>query len=98
MVPEVAILDVRPGLTHDFEAAFTLPQAIISSMKGSVSHQSQKCLDKPNRYILMVGWESLEDHSHGFRGSPEYQEWRRPLHHFYDALAEVEQYEVVASG
>jgi hypothetical protein len=40
----------------------------------------------------------LEDHTFGFRGSPEYQEWRRLLHHFYDPFPEVEHYEVVASG
>ena len=42
MVLEVAILDVKPGLCHYFEAAFTLAQALISSMKGYVSHQLQK--------------------------------------------------------
>ena len=38
---EVAILDVKPGLSHDFEATFTLAQVLISSMKGYVSHQLQ---------------------------------------------------------
>ena len=98
MVLEVAILDVKPGLSHDFETAFTLAQVLISSMKGYVSHQLQKCLEKPNRYILLVNWESLEDHTQSFRGSPEYQEWRRLRHHFYDPFPEVEYYEVVASG
>ena len=95
MVLEVAILDVKPGLSDEFETAFTQAQAIISSMKGYVSHQLQKCLEKPNRYILLVNWRTLEDHTQGFRGSPEYQEWRRLLHHFYDPFPEVEHYEVV---
>ena len=40
----------------------------------------------------MVSWESLEDRTHGFRGSPEYQEWHRLLYHFYDPWPEVEHY------
>ena len=96
MVLEVAILDVKPGRSPEFEAAFIQAQAIISSMKGYVSHQLQKCVEKPNRYILLVNWQTLEDHTQGFRGSAAYQEWRRLLHHFYDSFPEVEHYEVVA--
>jgi heme-degrading monooxygenase HmoA len=41
---------------------------------------------------LLVWWNRLEDHTVGFRGSPEYQEWKRLLHHFYDPFPEVEHY------
>ena len=95
MVLEVAILDVKPGQSQEFEAAFGQAQTIISSMKGYVSHQLQKCLEKPNRYILLVNWQTPEDHTQGFRGSAEYQEWRRLLHHFYDPFPEVEHYVAV---
>ncbi|MCI0787085.1 MAG: antibiotic biosynthesis monooxygenase [Chloroflexi bacterium] len=95
MVLEVAILDVKPGQSQEFEAAFDQAQTIISSMKGYVSHQLQKCLEKPNRYILLINWQTLEDHTQGFRGSAEYQEWRRLLHHFYDPFPEVEHYVAV---
>ncbi len=92
---EVAILDVKPDQTQVFETAFLQAQTIISSMKGYVSHQLQKCLEKPNRYILLVNWETLEDHTKGFRGSDAYQEWRRLLHHFYDPFPDVEHYEIL---
>ncbi len=92
---EVAILDVKSGQTQDFETAFLQAQTIISSMKGYVSHQLQKCLEKPNRYILLVNWQTLEDHTLGFRGSDAYQEWRRLLHHFYDPFPDVEHYETL---
>jgi len=97
MVLEVAILDVKPGLSDDFEAAFTQAQMIISSMKGYVSHQLQRCLEKSGRYILLVTWETLEDQTLGFRGSPEYQGWRRLIHHFYDPFPDVEHYQVVGA-
>ncbi len=95
MVLEVAVLDVNPGQSQDFEAAFGQAQTIIASMHGYVSHQLQKCIERPNRYILLVNWQTLEDHTRGFRGSAGYQEWRRLLHHFYDPFPEVEHYVVV---
>lgn len=98
MILEVAILDVKPGQTEGFEHAFSEARTIISSMKGYISHQLQKCLEKPNRYILLVNWDTLEDHTQGFRTSAEYQEWRRLLHHFYDPFPEVEHYELVATS
>ena len=95
MILEVAILDVISGQETEFEAAFEKAQAIISSMKGYVNHQLQRCLETENRYILLVNWETLKDHNEGFRGSPEYQEWRKLLHHFYDPFPTVEHYRLV---
>ena len=46
--------------------------------------------------LLLVAWERLEDHTEGFRKSPEYEEWRRLLHHFYDPFPTVEHYRLVA--
>ena len=96
MILEVAILDVIPDQTMEFESSFFEADRIISSMKGYISHQLQKCLEKLNRYILLVNWETLDDHTQGFRGSAEYQEWRRLLHHFYDPFPEVEHYRLVS--
>ncbi|MCY4377836.1 MAG: antibiotic biosynthesis monooxygenase [Spirochaetaceae bacterium] len=95
MVLEVAILDVKPGLEADFEAAFAEAQAIIAGMDGYVSHELRTCLEKRSRYLLLVTWRTLEDHTVGFRGSDRYQEWRILLHHFYDPFPEVEHYEPV---
>ena len=98
MILEVAILDVIPGRETEFESAFAQAQAIISSMEGYVNHQLQRCLEEENRYILLVNWETLEDHTEGFRGSPEYQEWRKLLHHFYDPFPTVEHYRFVVGN
>ena len=90
MILEVAILDVIPNREKEFETAFAKASDIISSMLGYVSHQLQRCVEKQNRYILLVHWESLEAHTVGFRGSDEYQEWKQLLHHFYDPFPTVE--------
>lgn len=95
MILEVAILDILPGQEDDFEAAFAKASAIISSMPGYGSHQLQRCIEKQNRYILLVKWEKLEDHTVGFRGSEKYQEWKKLLHHFYDPFPTVEHFELV---
>jgi heme-degrading monooxygenase HmoA len=94
MVLELAVLDVKPGLEHEFEASFEKAQAIIASMHGYVSHQLLHCIERSNRYLLLVNWVQLEDHTVGFRESDDYQEWRRLLHHFYDPFPEVEHYEL----
>jgi len=95
VILEVAILDVKANQEKEFEAAFNEAQKIISSINGYVSHQLQKCIEKNNRYILLVNWKTLEDHTKGFRESKEYQEWRALLHHFYEPFPEVEHYQNV---
>lgn len=92
MVLELAILNIKAGQTKDFEAAFAEAQSIISSMNGHISHQLKKCIENDHQYLLLVEWERLEDHTVGFRGSPDYQRWKALLHHFYDPFPTVEHY------
>jgi heme-degrading monooxygenase HmoA len=92
MILEVAILNVRPGAAAEFEAAFAEAQTIIAGMPGYLTHQLQRCVERDDRYLLLVEWESLEAHTEGFRGSPEYQRWKALLHHFYDPFPTVEHY------
>lgn len=95
MILEVAPLQVRPGQAAAFEAAFGAAQAIISSMPGYVSHELQRCIEQKNEYVLLVRWRTLEDHQVGFRQSPQYQNWKKLLHHFYDPFPTVLHYEAV---
>lgn len=98
MILEVAILNIKPGMASEFETAFKTASTIIASMPGYICHELQRCLETTNRYILLVRWQKLEDHTVGFRSSPEYQEWRSKLHHFYDPFPTVEHYEVILSN
>ena len=95
MITEVAPLHVRAGQTAEFEAAFLIAQRIIAAMPGYLSHELQRCLERPDEYILIVRWVSLEAHEPGFRKSPQYQEWKRLLHHFYEPFPVVSHYEAV---
>jgi heme-degrading monooxygenase HmoA len=81
---EHAILEVVPGQEPAFEAAFAEAKEIIGAMPGFLGLTISRCIERPSRYLLLVEWGRLEDHTEGFRGSPEYGRWRVPLHRFYD--------------
>ena len=95
MILEVAMLNVRAGQSAAFERAFAQAEPIIRHSQGYISHQLQRCLESPDKYILLVNWNRLEDHTVGFRQSAQYQEWRRLLHHFYDPFPTVEHFEAL---
>ncbi len=91
-IMEVAILQVRQGMAKTFESNFRKAESIIISMKGYQSHTLNKCLEDDHKYILLVQWDTIEDHEEGFRKSAEYQEWKALLHHFYEPFPTVEHY------
>ncbi len=64
-------------------------------MDGYHGHELQRCLEAPGKYLLLVRWERLEDHTVGFRQSPQYADWRQLLHHFYDPFPTVEHFVTV---
>jgi len=92
MILEVAILNVIPEKTAEFEESFNTAKEIISSIKGWLGLQLQQCIEVPNRYILLVKWETQEDHTIGFRESSVYQEWKKLLHHYFSPFPVVEHY------
>ena len=92
MIIEHVLLPVRPELADDFEAAFAEAEPIIASMSGFRSLSLSRCVETPGTYLLLVWWEQLSDHLDGFRGSPEYDRWKKLLHHFYDPFPVVEHF------
>jgi heme-degrading monooxygenase HmoA len=95
LILEAAFLQVKQGMEDEYEETFRKASKIISSMDGYVTHSLQRCLEVEGKYLLLVTWESLEDHTVGFRESAEYQEWKKLLHHFYDPFPTVEHFEKV---
>jgi heme-degrading monooxygenase HmoA len=92
MILETAMLQVKDGLAQDFEDAFKKASTIISSLSGYLWHELHRCIEAEGKYLLLVRWNKLEDHTIGFRGSQEYQEWKRLLHHFYEPFPTVEHF------
>lgn len=98
MILEVATVDLRPGTAEDFERAFAQARSIIAAQRGCRSVELRRCMERPDRYLLLVGWDTLADHTEGFRGGPDYPRWRELLHHFYDPFPTVEHFTEVALG
>ena len=92
MILEVAILNVIPSMRDAFEEAFRVASPLIAASAGYISHELRRCLETPNRYLLLVQWKTLEDHTVGFRSSERYAEWKNLLHKFYDPFPLVEHY------
>jgi heme-degrading monooxygenase HmoA len=92
MILELAILNIKKGQSQEFEKAFSVAEKIISYMNGYISHELKKCIEQEDKYLLLVNWQTIEDHEIGFRKSEQYQEWKKLLHHFYDPFPTVEHY------
>ncbi|WP_332696336.1 antibiotic biosynthesis monooxygenase family protein [Halalkalibacter lacteus] len=95
MILEAVMLQVKKGMEQEYEEDFRKVSKIISSIKGYISHELQRCMEAEGKYLLLVRWETLEDHTVGFRQSHEYQEWKNQLHHFYDPFPTVEHFQKV---
>ncbi|MEO6637702.1 MAG: antibiotic biosynthesis monooxygenase [Ginsengibacter sp.] len=96
MITEIAILYIKENESNLFESAFGKAQTIIASMKGYIEHELQKCMGQENKYVLIVRWQSLEDHTKGFRKHEKYTEWKGLLHQFYEPFPIVEHYQKVS--
>ncbi|MEK5024483.1 antibiotic biosynthesis monooxygenase family protein [Paenibacillus sp. FSL M7-1046] len=93
MILEAAMLQVKPGVTSQFEASFKEASPLIASIEGYLGHELQHCLEDDHKYLLLVKWRKLEDHTVGFRESGQYQQWKALLHHYYSPFPAVEHFE-----
>lgn len=96
MITEIALLQVRKGRKEEFIRSFEKAQNIISKMKGYIEHSLEQCFEDDYKFLLLVKWETLEDHTIGFRQSEEYKQWKALLHHFYDPFPVVEHFKKIA--
>ncbi|PSB12617.1 antibiotic biosynthesis monooxygenase [filamentous cyanobacterium CCP1] len=92
MILEAAMLTIKQGQEQAFEQAFRQASPLIASIDGYISHALHSCIEEPGKYLLLVQWRSLEDHTVGFRQSSVYQEWKQLLHHFYEPFPTVEHF------
>ncbi len=95
MIIEHALLPVDPSRADEFEKAFATARSIIAVSPGFRRLSLSRGIEQPSSYLLLVEWDTLEDHTEGFRGSPGYQEWRALLHHFYDPFPTVEHFDPI---
>ena len=96
MILEVADIRIAPGRQAEFERAVHHGiQTVIAKSKGFRGYQVRHSIESPDRYLLLLHWDTLEDHTVGFRQSAPYQRWKALLHHYYDPFPTVEHFVAV---
>lgn len=98
MYLEIAQIDVKPGLETEFEAGVGKAVPIFKRAKGCRGVELQRSVEKPSRYRLFVTWETVENHTIDFRGSADFQEWRKLVGHCFVGTPEVEHARKVLTG
>ena len=98
MIMEIAQIDVKPGMENEFEAGVKQATAIFKRAKGCTGMALQRSHEKPSRYRLFVKWDTVENHTVDFRGSADFQEWRKLVGHCFASPPNVEHVTEVVHG
>lgn len=99
MILEIADIRITPGRNAEFEAALREgAETVIAKAKGCRGYKVNRGVESPDRYVLMVYWETLEDHTVGFRQGPLFAQWRAFVGTFFAAPPAVEHFELVAKS
>jgi quinol monooxygenase YgiN len=98
MITEIAQIDVKPGTEAEFEKGVKQAVPIFKRAKGCRSMELHRSIEKPSRYRLFIGWDTVENHTDDFRGSPDFQEWRKLVAHCFAAPPDVEHVSEVVRG
>lgn len=99
MILEIADIRIKPGQQAEFDSAIQRGlEQVIRKAKGYIEHRVDKCIETPERYVLMIFWETLENHTIDFRGSPAFQEWRGIVGPFFAAAPNVEHFTLLTKS
>jgi heme-degrading monooxygenase HmoA len=90
MIYEIAALTIDPTRSAEFEAAVAAARPFFEGAKGFLSFALQRSIEHPERYRLVVGWESVEAHMVDFRESQGFQHWRALAGPFFVETPSVE--------
>lgn len=96
MIVELVQLTIRRGSELEFEAVFPTAITVLAGSKGYLSHELRRSIETPNCYALRIEWQTLEDHTVGFRGSPAFAQYRALIGPFFDAPTVVEHFQPVS--
>ena len=93
MILERAIFAIKPGGAKEFAAAFAKARPHIEAAKGFRRLEMCQGIENPDSFILLVWWDTVEDHMKGFRESEAFVEWRKYLGPFFAGPPSVEHYQ-----
>lgn len=89
MITEMAELSIKAGTDQQFEAALALAVPLFQRARGCRSMRVERGIEHPDSYLLVVEWETLEDHEVHFRQSADFQEWRRLVGDYFSVPPKV---------
>ena len=92
MIVEHAELTVDSGRAGDFEAAFAVGREALSQAEGFRWAELLRGVERPGTYLLLVGWDSVEAHTTGFRRSAGFARWRAAVGPYFTAAPVVEHF------
>ncbi len=93
MILELVDIRIQPGKQTEFDAAVQRGlEQVIAKAKGYKGHVINKCIETPERYVVQIYWETLENHIVDFRESPAFQDWRAIVGPFFAAPPTVEHF------
>ena len=93
MILEIADIRIAPGQQAAFEAAIQHGiDTVISKAQGFRTARVQHGIESPERYVLMIEWDTLEDHTVHFRGGELFPQWRAIVGPFFASPPVVEHF------
>jgi len=99
MILELADIRIPPGKQAEFDAAIVHGvTSVISQAKGFRGYKVNKGIESPERYILQIFWDTLENHTVDFRGGPLFPQWRAIVGPFFAQPPLVEHFELVGKS
>jgi len=99
MILEIAEIRIAPGQQAAFEEAIQRGlDTVASKAKGMCGYKVNKGIESPERYVLHIFWETLEDHTVGFRESPLFAQWRAIVGPFFASPPVVEHFTLVTKS
>jgi heme-degrading monooxygenase HmoA len=99
MILEVADIRIQSGQQAAFDEAIRRGvETVIAKAKGFRGYKVNKGIESPERYLLMIFWDTLENHTVDFRGSPAFGEWRAIVGPFFASPPHVEHYTLLAKS
>ena len=99
MILEIADIRIHPGKQAEFDAAIRRAiETVASKAKGFRGYKVNKGIETPERYVLMIYWETLENHTVDFREGPLFAQWRAIVQPFFAAPPSVEHFTLLVKS
>jgi heme-degrading monooxygenase HmoA len=99
MILELADIRIQPGKQAEFDEAIVRGvSTVISQAKGFRGFKVNKGIESPERYILQIFWDTLENHTVDFRGGPLFPQWRAIVGPFFAQAPAVEHFVLVGKS